>query len=326
MNINIFQMKKILLFSGLFLILSFSNPLFAGNLEAEEYNRQGMDCLDAGNYDLALQKFNAAISIDPTYAEAVKNRGNAYYYKGLLEEALSDYLMAISIDPLYWNAYNNVGNVYSDMGKGQESLTYYNKAIELNPQAWQPYHNAGLVYLEFKDYKSAATSIQKAADLDPQNAVVQCDLGYSYYQLREVEKALEHLSISIELDPNASEPYFDLATIYFNRAVELNREFVDTESQEAMEGAPKLYQEALKNYQKSVDLEPDNPRYRYCLGLTYFGLTEDDKALEEYRVAMDDARAQGDEETIKLIQDQITKIQELKEKQNENQQNTGGDK
>ncbi|HPZ06774.1 MAG TPA: tetratricopeptide repeat protein [Candidatus Eremiobacteraeota bacterium] len=312
--------KKILLFLLISLVVFYPNSsLYAAGKEAEEHNKRGLKYLDKEEYESALKEFNLAIQLDSNYAEAIKNRGNVYYYQGKLEPALKDYLKAISVDPAYWQAYNNAANVYWDMENVQNSLEYYDKAIKANPSAVLPYWNAGNKYLDLKQYDTAIQYFQKGLKIEPNNEEFHAYLGYTLYQVKRVNEATEHMNKAIKLNPEYSIPYYDLATIYYDKAMELNRKYVDsttnTEADKKLaEGSFNLYNQALENFSKAVELEPDNARYRYRLGLTYFALVEDDKALDEYRTGIDLAREQGLSELVKLIQDQINKIQELKEK------------
>ena len=294
--------------------LFFYGTAGAVSLEAQTCYEEGMACLEEGKLDEALEKFNAAVALDPNYVEALKDRGNAYYFKGELELALKDYLKVISLAPGIWQAYNNAANVYWDQGNIQKAMEYYEKAIEANPSECLPYSNLGLLHLDIKQYSEACEYFRKIIEIEPQNYVAYRDLGYTLYEMKQEEEAIIELQNSLSINPDYIDPYITLGKIYYNRAVKLNREFVETENETAMEGAYNSYQEANKNYKKAVELEPENARYRYLLGLTYFGLTEDDKALEEYRIAIDHARAQGDDAIVALIQDQIKVIQELKEK------------
>ncbi len=302
-------------------ILSFScyNITFGADKEAQDHNKLGMDYLDKEQYELALKEFNLAIKIDPNYAEAIKNRGNVYFFQNKFEAALKEYLKAISVDPGYWNAYNNAANAYWELEKVQDALDYYDKAIKADPTAMLPYWNAGNKYLDLKQYDNAAKYFQKGLSVDPKNAPLHTYLGYTLYKMEKTDDALAHLNKAIALNPDDSLPYYDLARIYYDKAELLTKRYVESTTntdadKKNAEKAFNLYQEAEKNFSKAVELEPDNPEYRFLLGNTYFGLTEDDKALEQYQKGIELAREEGKNELVRLMQGQIKKIQELKEK------------
>jgi len=176
------------------------------------------------------------------------------------------------------------------------------------------YSYMGDSYKDPEQYESACESARKALEINPQSVVAYYNLGYSLYKLDKFDEAIANLNKAIEVDPSYAGAYHILGSIYYDKAVKLNREFVDTESQEAMEEAPKMYGEAEKYFRKVLELDPDNAKnYMFYLGNIYFGLTEDDKALEEYRIAIELAREQNDMKMVKDIQNQIKVIQELKE-------------
>ena len=60
---------------------------------------RGNDWAERGEFDLAIADYDAAISINPLFAEALVNRGVAWARKGELERAIADYDAALRISP-----------------------------------------------------------------------------------------------------------------------------------------------------------------------------------------------------------------------------------
>ena len=52
-----------------------------------------------GDYDKAIADFTAALGLEPLYAPALNNRGNAYFYKGEYDQSIADYNAALKINP-----------------------------------------------------------------------------------------------------------------------------------------------------------------------------------------------------------------------------------
>ncbi|MEQ8191521.1 MAG: tetratricopeptide repeat protein, partial [Candidatus Eremiobacterota bacterium] len=75
------------------------------NPKAAEHNSKGLALMKEDRYDEALEEFNKAIEIEPDYLDAIKNKGNTYYYKADIEKALECYELTIKKDPSYWNGY-----------------------------------------------------------------------------------------------------------------------------------------------------------------------------------------------------------------------------
>ena len=63
-----------------------------------------------------IDDYNQAIKLDPNYAYAYNNRGNARYNLGDKQGAIDDYTQAIKLDPNYAKAYYNRGIARSNLG------------------------------------------------------------------------------------------------------------------------------------------------------------------------------------------------------------------
>ncbi|HID19571.1 MAG TPA: tetratricopeptide repeat protein, partial [Methanophagales archaeon] len=88
----------------------------------EEWNEKGIVFAMSGEYEKAIECFNKAIELDPNYARAYYNRGNAYYYLKQYERAIEDYNKTLELDPNYAYAYNNRGNAYSDLMQYERAI------------------------------------------------------------------------------------------------------------------------------------------------------------------------------------------------------------
>jgi tetratricopeptide (TPR) repeat protein len=71
--------------------------------------------------------------IDPEYALAYFNRGNAYQAKGLYEEAIRDYTKVLAIDPEDAEAYCNKALTCERAGRFKEAVEAYRGFIQYAP-------------------------------------------------------------------------------------------------------------------------------------------------------------------------------------------------
>jgi tetratricopeptide (TPR) repeat protein len=81
----------------------------------------------------AISAYDEVVRIDPTYEFAFFNRGNAYADKGSLDLAIADYSSVLKLDPLYANAFFNRGNAYLKKGLFAEALADYEMVLRLDP-------------------------------------------------------------------------------------------------------------------------------------------------------------------------------------------------
>ena len=61
--------------------------------DANRYNELGLDALLIGNYEIALQYFNKALSIDSSLVGVIYNRGNLYSILHSWDRAIADYTL-----------------------------------------------------------------------------------------------------------------------------------------------------------------------------------------------------------------------------------------
>jgi len=94
-----------------------------------------------GRLERAVSSFTKALQINPDYAEAHYNLGNALRDLGKLEEAVSSFTKALQINPNYAQAHNNLGNALKYLGKLEEAVTSYNKALQINPDFAEAHRN-----------------------------------------------------------------------------------------------------------------------------------------------------------------------------------------
>jgi tetratricopeptide (TPR) repeat protein len=152
-------------------------------LAAEEYFTKGYNARKNGFNELAIEYYQKAIDLNPNYAMAYNNMGNAYYGQENYKEAIRCYQKAIDLNPNYATAYNNMGNAYDDLKNYKEAIRCYQKAIDLNPNYASAYYNMGIAYKNLENYKEAIRCYQKAIELYPNHASAYNNMGSSYYDL-----------------------------------------------------------------------------------------------------------------------------------------------
>jgi tetratricopeptide (TPR) repeat protein len=114
---------------------------------ASAYNNRGNAYTDLRQYQRAIEDYNKAILLKPDYAEAYNNRGDAYYGLGQYERAIEDCNKAILLKPDYAPVYSNRGKAYAELGQYYPAIEDFNEAIRLKPDDVNAYNNRGFAYL-----------------------------------------------------------------------------------------------------------------------------------------------------------------------------------
>lgn len=95
------------------------------DLQAAAYLKRGVAYRLKGQFDKAIADYNAALRINPHYAEAYNNRGDAQDALGQYDKAIADADMALKIKPDLAAAYDTRGQAKihrGDVAGGQEDL------------------------------------------------------------------------------------------------------------------------------------------------------------------------------------------------------------
>jgi len=154
-----------------------------------------------GDYNRAIQDFNAAIRIKPEIANAYNNRGIAYDYSGQYDRAIQDYDQAIRLQPNYPDAFNNRGLVYQEKGEYDQALQDFDQAIRLKPDYAEAIASRASTYVSKGEYDRAIEECNRAIKLEPNFAGDFNDRAIAYLGKRDYQRALQDLDHAVQLSP-----------------------------------------------------------------------------------------------------------------------------
>jgi tetratricopeptide (TPR) repeat protein len=98
---------------------------------------------------------------------AFYQRGNAYYYLGILEKAIDDYSRALVLSPGHAETFYNRANSYADLGDHDRAIEDYTQAIGLKPDFDSAYYNRANSHLCKGQLLRAVEDYKKAYSLRP---------------------------------------------------------------------------------------------------------------------------------------------------------------
>jgi tetratricopeptide (TPR) repeat protein len=84
-----------------------------------------------------------------------------------LELAVVDYTSTIELDPQYAKAYNNRGNAHALLGALEEALGDYDQALELDETLELTYFNRGLIHYRLRNYEASIADLEMYLELVP---------------------------------------------------------------------------------------------------------------------------------------------------------------
>ncbi len=227
--------------------------------------------------------------VESTNAHVWNEKGNVHFKQENFEEAINAYNKAIQIDPSFGWPYSNLALVYFTQGKYTEAILLYQKSIDLlgsNKDKALSWNGLGNVYRCVNDYANAVIAYRKAAELDTATAGMRDtadfsqmdeglktakawnELGELFFKTRSYVDAVNAFNKAIELEPASGAAYSNMGRVL------------------TFEGE---FSEAVAYLEKSIELFNDDKEKAVSwnrLGNVYRKLNNYDGAISAYQKAM----------------------------------------
>ena len=104
-----------------FILLLLTGPVIAENQSAIDKTREAVVLMDDGQYEQAIPLLDAALALEPEYANAWAGRARALYFLERYEEALPRIERAITYDISNTNYWRIKGLILRQLGRQFES-------------------------------------------------------------------------------------------------------------------------------------------------------------------------------------------------------------
>lgn len=151
----------------------------------------------------AIVYYTKAIEINPLFAEAYSERGNAYGNLKQYQEAIADFTKAIEINPKFWEAYYLLGFIYHyyqwSSENIQKCIELYTKSIELRPDFARAYKARAYIYFETGKYQEALADYDRAIELGIKTVETYRFRALVKAKLKNYFQAIEDYKIGIKL-------------------------------------------------------------------------------------------------------------------------------
>lgn len=186
----------------------------------------------------------------------------------------------------------------------EQALAFLEEAIRQNPQRMQYRMTRGNVYLELKRYKEALEEYQAGSDAYKNAPELYYNRGCAYEGLENINQAVEEYKKALELNDRYRNTNDKLYSIYrkrYNRnnrkadyeqaLYYINKQLEIRETSSAYFHRAVLYDDAmetelsLKDYEKSLEYEPDDYVAYSNMGFCYRAVRQFEKALECFKKA-----------------------------------------
>jgi tetratricopeptide (TPR) repeat protein len=214
--------------------------------DAEAAKNRGNEFLLSGSLLSAVQCYQEALNILPSYAEAQVNLGSAFRQLGRLQEAKEKLQSAIALKPSLWQGHFQLGLVLNDLGQFQQAVDSYHKSIELNAGIPECHWQLGISLVRLEKWTEAIRVFSSANLSDQEFPDAHANFGLALMKTDKFKVALHHFQIALKLN-ESSELHFLIGKIYEELSMKHEAEL------------------SYLNYRKAVELDPGNSRSRFQL-------------------------------------------------------------
>jgi len=260
-------------FSKKTLISVMISCLFLGCSRRDEdhYNRLGVNYLNNGQYNYAIDAFKNAVKLNPSSAEAHFNLGRAFKRKGVDEQAKYEFSFSHRLNPGKYNEYvkkyrekidyevadtknySELGSAYAEKGMIGDAINAYKKSIEIEPDNARVHYSLGTLYAMKGKYHDAADEFWMAVEINPKMSEAHYNLGLSYFRQGMFDKAITEYQVTLKLLPEKQNK--KRAGVHYKLGM-------------AYEGN-KVFDDAMHELEKAIELMPKDARIHYQLSVVY---------------------------------------------------------
>jgi len=158
----------------------------------QEYNKQGMQYIDAAKYDEAIKEFEKAVVVDDRQPDALTGLGVAYQSLGEYDMAIEYFQRAFEAAPENETIQENLLTVYDNKARSlgsasqyEEAIGYYREIERIQPDYPELTFNIGYMYYQMRDYATALDYYEQYLVENPEDEDVLRMTYYAHWVLGE---------------------------------------------------------------------------------------------------------------------------------------------
>ena len=201
----------------------------------------GVELLQRGRADEAIDTLRAATAADPRYITARSNLAGALMRTGDLNGAVEHYRQALDLNPQKYDVLTNLGIVLTRQGAFDEAEAAFAEALRVEPDYPLALKGLGLLYARQGDFQRAVAPLSRAVETDPRDTSARMNLAIALTELGQFPRAESELRELLRLEPANAKAHKRLGVVLAQQG-KLN--------------------DAVAAIEESLRLDPNQPRLR----------------------------------------------------------------
>jgi Flp pilus assembly protein TadD len=217
-----------------------------------------------------------ALRIDPDFALANNNLGNALLDTGRTPEAIEHYERAVRVSPDNSAMHYNLGGALLRTGRTSEAIEQFELALRIDPTNssahFDPviyarmHYTLGNTLQHTGRLPEATEQYEQAVQLQPDNAEARYSLGNALFQTGRLTEAIEQYEQDLRIEPNHAEAHGNLGLALWRSCRHCNKPPLPSVTCTA--AFLRMPSRAFSKRRPPVNTSTSTRRWRKCTGMT----------------------------------------------------------
>jgi tetratricopeptide (TPR) repeat protein len=192
---------------------------------------------DQGAIDQAIDHYQDAVNLRPSYAEAHYNLARLLVEQGRVDDAVGQYEKALEIEPGDAEAQNNLGVILFSIGRVGDAILHYQKALEILPDYAEASCNLANALISEGDFDGAIAHYNACVAAVPDQVEAQYNLASALLRKGRTDEAITHYHKVLQLYPENADAHANLGSAF------------------AAKGGVR---DAVSEYTRAIEIAPEN--------------------------------------------------------------------
>jgi FkbM family methyltransferase len=220
-----------------------------------------------GRLDEAIALYHQAIEINPHFAWAYYELGDALVKQGNLGEAVIEYRRAIEINPDSPIYNSRIGETLAKQGQLDGAINHFLKASEIRPYFYKFQSNLAQAFIAKNLLDEAITCYRKSLALKPYSGWDCYGLAEALYKQKEWQEAVSFYKRAADISPRLFKRSFGLNQLDIKLSDYLNFDngfFIEAGANDGMTQSNTVFLERYRNW-TGILVEPIPDLAKLCL-------------------------------------------------------------
>ncbi len=263
-------------------------------------NERAKVFLEVGQTNYGLADVGRALLLDSSKASYYLTISDAYFRLNKPKKSRNALLKAAELEPDFTEPLYRLAQFELYLGNQQKCIDYANDMLRIDARDDRPFMVKGLCYKDLGDTAKAVENYLEAVAENPDNYDAYVELGILHYGKQD-PLTEGYLKSALQIRPEGLDALYALGMHYqasdkLNEALEAYTEILQIDSSYVSAYYNmgyiqyqylQLYNEALVNFDKAVNINPKYYQAVYMRGLCYEAKGDVTRAKREYSYAIE---------------------------------------